>query len=336
MPTAPSVACSAFPPSAMSTVLELATRFATLPEDILLVGPTGSGKGHLANYIHQASGRSGQFIPVTGGELTDTLWATQLFGHVAGAYTDAKERSPGAFELAAGGTLFLDELHHWSQPVQHALLQPLETREFRPLGANRVLIATCRILFGTTMSPDQLHHSMGFPRDLLHRLPALQLELPALSDRQEEILPLADHFATRILSAWGWERVRFRWDRSAVRALLLHAWPGNIRELRWVLKRTLGRVGPFPLDPISSSDLRLIPGSSEPFPKLLTPAVFDQVVQWALRHSGGRLREAAALLGVHRNSMAGYRRHLAAPAPDAQRQGTPRVQDSRPTTVRLA
>lgn len=302
----------------MLLTLDRARQYARLPEDILLVGPTGSGKGHLARQIHEWSGRRGDFVSVTGGQLSDTLWSSQLFGHLAGAFTDAKRNALGAFEQAANGTLFLDELHHWSPVVQSALLHPLENRRFRPLGAERELIATCRFVFATTIPPTELVEKRGFLPDLRHRLPALVLQLLPLASRRAEILPLFDRFAETVTSAYGWDLQRFRLDHSAVRTILLSPWEGNIRELYNVVKRLIANVGPFPERPISGGDLDLPAPPTGALRGLVGPAVFDHLVDWAIRYTRGSRQKAAALLGVHRNTLPGYLRQLSAATSDAQ------------------
>lgn len=290
----------------MSTTLALAERYAILPEDILLVGPTGSGKGHLAQHIHRLSGRIGSFVPVTGGQLSETLWATQLFGHFVGAFTDAKTRVRGAFERAAGGTLFLDELHHWGGAVQAGLLQPLESHRYCPLGAEREILATCRMIFATTMCPDQLVADRRLLPDLRYRLPALTLSIPSLAARQGEILALVDHFTAKTIAAFRWELDRFQWSASAVRSLLLYEWPGNIRELLHVVKRTLAQLGPAPERAIEHTDLGLPPAPDADLTDLLTPEVLSRLVAWALARTDGSRQEASDLLGVHRNTLARY------------------------------
>lgn len=294
------------PSASMDATLALAARYAVLPEDILLVGPTGSGKGHLAEFIHRTSGRTGAFVPVTGGQLSDTLWATQLFGHLAGAFTDAKSTVKGAFERAAGGTLFLDELHHWGDSVQGGLLQPLESRRYFPLGAQREIPATCRFLFATTMCPDQLVADRRLLPDLRYRLPALILSIPPLSARQGEILTLVDLFTARTIAAFKWELRHFQWSASALRALLLYQWPGNIRELLHVVKRTLAQMGPAPERAIERTDLELPPAPEADLTDLLAPDVMRCLVAWALARTDGSRQEAADLLGVHRNTLTRY------------------------------
>lgn len=294
------------PTTPMATALARAERYATLPADILLVGPTGSGKGHLAEYIHRISGRTGEFIPVTGGELNETLWASQLFGHVVGAFTDAKTRTRGAFERAAGGTLFLDELHHWSGPVQSGLLQPLERRRYNPLGSDREIMATCRIVFGTTMDPDHLVKAERLLPDLRHRLPALVISLPPLTARKQDILPFVDQFMAGIVTTFGWTSTRFQWAPDAVRALLCYDWPGNIRQLDRTLTRTVAQIGPAPAGAITATDLQLPAAASARLTDMLDPLALHSAVEWALRQTNGSHQDAATLLGIHRNTFATY------------------------------
>lgn len=284
----------------------LATRYAMLPEDILLLGPTGSGKGHLARYIHDASRRPGQFLSIAGGQLSESLWESQLFGHLAGAYTDAKSRVRGAFEQAAGGTLFLDEMHHWSPSVQSGLLYPLEARRFRPLGAEREVDVTCRLVFATTQDPDDLVRKGRLPPDLRFRLPSLVLRIPGLAARREEILPLAHEFTAAILAQWQWDPARIHWSSAALRALVLHAWPGNIRELRRVIERTLAQSGPEPKSDIDAADLELPAAPGGDLAELLAPTTLRGIVMRALADANGSRQDAAALLGVHRNTISRY------------------------------
>lgn len=293
-------------PPSMATTLTLAERYSTLPQDILLVGPTGSGKGHLAEYIHRTSGRSGAFISISGGQLIDSLWSSQLFGHYAGAFTGARGNVRGSFALAAGGTLFLDELHHWDVRLQSALLRPLESRRFTPLGSDREITANCRILFATTMNPDDLVERGVLLPDLRYRLPALVLEIPPLSARRNEILTFVDHFVAKAVASFGWDRARFRWRPCAIRALLLHDWPGNVRQLARVLTASLARLGPEPSSAITAADLGLPTAPRGRLSDLLDPSALQAAVAWAMAQAGGSRTAAAELLDVHRNTFAAF------------------------------
>ncbi len=305
---APSPTIPARPTPSMADATTRAQRYAELPEDILLVGPTGSGKGYLADLIHRASGRRGAFVSVPGGELTDSLWASQLFGHYRGAFTGASADLKGHFELAAGGTLFLDEMHHWPPAVQSALLRPLESRQFAPLGAERPLTATCRILFATTTPPDELVAGGQLLPDLRYRLPALTVTVPALAERRDEILLLVEAHTARTLARFGWDPARFSWATSAVRALLLYPWPGNIRQLQRTVTQALADAGPAPGRPLEAADLRLPEAPAGDLAEFLEPEALGVIARWALRHGGGGRYAAADLLGVHRNTFRRYQR----------------------------
>jgi DNA-binding NtrC family response regulator len=319
----------------MGATMALARRYASLPRDLLLVGPTGSGKNYLAALIHRASGRLGALVTITGGQLTDSLWSSQLFGHFAGAFTDAKHRVRGAFEQAADGTLFLDELHHWSPAVQSGLLQPLGERRFRPLGTDRDVDVTSRLLFATTMSPDTLVESGRLLPDLRYRLPALLLTLPSLASRREDILPLVAQFTTATLRSFGWNPEEYRWSAAAVRGMLLYHWPGNIRELHQVVERALAQVGPTPPGEIGLEQLDLPPGPQADLAELLAPEALRRVVLWALECTHGSRKQAGELLGVHRNTITRYIARWGLSAGEASTAAPPMVH-SRPAVTELA
>lgn len=287
----------------MARLHELAERYARLPEDLLLVGPTGVGKGYLAEALHAASGRTGRCVTVTGGQLSTSLWADQIHGHERGGFTGAVTSVPGALAQARGGTLFLDELQHWPPEVQAGLLRPLEARRFTPLGAARELPADCRILYATTADPDGLMQSGALLPDLRYRLPALVLRIPSLAERQGEILPLVSATTARLLVEWQWEAMPIRWAPSALRALLLHTWPGNLRELLHTVKRALAEAGPAPGHALEAADLHLAEGPAGDLTTRLAPEAVPAVLAWALGESGGSSSRAAALLGVHRNTI---------------------------------
>jgi len=291
----------------MARLHELAARFARLPEDLLLIGPTGVGKGYLADAIHAASGRTGRYVTVTGGQLVPSLWADQVHGHERGGYTGAVTSVPGALAQAMGGTLFLDELQHWHPEVQHGLLRPLEARRFQPLGAARELTADCRFLYATTVEPDALVASGRLLPDLRYRLPALVLRMPALAERQGEILPLVTETTARLLAQWQWDATALRWAPSALRALLLHPWPGNLRELLHTVKAALAEAGPAPGRALEAADLHLPDGPAGDLTTMLAPEAVPAVLGWALCTAGGSSTRAAALLGVHRNTLRNHR-----------------------------
>jgi len=187
------VGCS----TALRAAVELTRRFAPLGHPVLLVGPTGVGKSTLARLLHQWSGRLGEFVAVTGGELVDSLYHNQLFGHEKGSYTGATDQAPGAFERAADGTLLLDELQHWSRDKQAAILAPMQDARVTRVGGRRTLPITCRVVLASTIPLEQLVQEERFLPDLHYRIGDLVIELPRLTQRRVDVAVLAYHFLDR-------------------------------------------------------------------------------------------------------------------------------------------
>jgi DNA-binding NtrC family response regulator len=197
-------------------------RVARLRDTVLLTGETGTGKGVVAEALHRHSGRAGPFIAVNCTAVPENLIESQFFGHVAGAFTGAQAHK-GFFRAAAGGTLFLDEIGELPAPVQPKLLKALEDRAVLPVGAVAPVAADVRIIAATNRDLDAAMRAGTFRRDLYERLAQLPLELPPLRRRREDILLLLAH---------GYGGKVPRMTRRLVEALLLHDWPGNVREVR--------------------------------------------------------------------------------------------------------
>lgn len=286
----------------MQRVAHLVETYGRLAGAVLLVGPTGVGKGLIAQLLHQKWGRAGSFVALTGGALTDSLHHTQLFGHERGAFTDAKSRVRGAFEQAAGGTLFLDELPHWSRAAQSSLLRPLSEGWFRPVGAEREITVTCRLIFASTRPLDTLVAEGILLEDLRWRIPHFEIHIPALADRRADILPLADRFLCRGNRGGELDHVK-EFSSEVLRALLGHSWPGNVRELMNEIEVAVvhaagaGRVR-IELEDLTPSVARVNVTVSD-FPE----ETLRGAIRWALRHTGGNGLAAARLLGIHRNTV---------------------------------
>lgn len=294
----------------MARLLKRAELYATLPRNVLLIGPTGVGKGFVARVLHELGGARGGFVTMTGGELTDSLVHSQLFGHERGAFTGAQERHVGAFAQAERGTLFLDEIHHWSRVVQTALLRPLSEREFTPLRSERKILVTCKVIFASTRTVDQLV-SDGLLPDLRYRLPHLRLEIPPLCERRADILPVATDVLERSRRQLGFA-LPSRLESGAVQALLGYSWPGNVRELEQAVDAGVIEAA--------------VEGSKELCARHLRPEIAAEAVSltrldeethlagiaWAMEQTGGNSCAAARLLGVHRNTMTNWRRGRAA------------------------
>jgi len=286
----------------MQRVAYLVGTYGRLAESVLLVGPTGVGKGLIAQLLHQKWGGTGSFVALTGGALSDSLHHTQLFGHERGAFTDAKSRVRGAFEQAAGGTLFLDELPHWSKAAQSSLLRPLSDGWFRPVGAEREIAVTCRLVFASTRSLDALVDEGILLEDLRWRIPRFEIHIPALADRRADILPLADHFLNRSGRGGELDRVR-EFSSEVLRAFLGHGWPGNVRELINEIEVAVVHAAGAGRSRIEVEDLSPSVAKAEVPVGDLPEESLRGAIRWALQRTAGNGIAAARLLGIHRNTV---------------------------------
>jgi DNA-binding NtrC family response regulator len=216
--------------------LTLVKRLARFNISVLLQGETGTGKELLARLLHYSSGRaSGPFVPVNAGALVDTLVENELFGHAAGAFTDARSQRAGLIELSTGGTLFLDEIDTFGAHGQAALLRFLEDGRYRPVGSSRELTADVRVIAATNSDPLQLLRAGTIRKDLYYRLAGAIVHVPALRDRRDDILALARHFLADLNAQQSGERERSL-GPEFVGWLLAEEWPGNVRELKSVIE----------------------------------------------------------------------------------------------------
>lgn len=216
-------------------VLVLAERLAHHDVSVLIHGETGTGKELLARVLHYRSSRADRpFIPVNAGALVDTLVENELFGHAAGAFTDARSRGQGLVELAAGGTLFLDEIDALGAHGQAALLRFLQDGQYRPVGSSREFATDIRMITATNAEPSNLVREGIIRKDLYYRLAAVTLHVPALRDRPDDILPLARHFLAELNAGPSGRNCRI--GPAMTVWLLAQEWPGNVRELRSVIE----------------------------------------------------------------------------------------------------
>ncbi|HEU4773230.1 MAG TPA: sigma-54 dependent transcriptional regulator [Lysobacter sp.] len=283
---------------ASERVLSLACQVARSDLPVLITGPNGTGKEKFAEIVHaNSSERDGPFVALNCGALPGELIEAELFGAEAGAYTGANRAREGKFEAADRGTLFLDEVGTLSPAGQVKLLRVLETGRFERLGGNRERSVKVRIISATNADLPALIADGRFREDLYYRLNAIELKLPALAERPDDILPLARHFLPPGKQL----------DTGAERALLAHAWPGNVRELRNTLQRAalLSRG-----ERIVATDLGLPPpatgGSSPGGAGLAADEPDRDQIEAALQRSGGVLAQAASELGLSRQAL--YRR----------------------------
>ena len=222
----------------MQQLLAQLEKLALSDMNILLTGENGTGKSMFAEYLHQCSGRNAHpFIAVNMGAISENLFESEMFGHVKGAFTDAKENRIGRFELAEAGTLFLDEIANMQLPQQSKLLHVLEAHIFEKVGSSKTQTVNVRVVSATNSNLDELIEQGQFRQDLLYRLNTVEITIPPLRERPEDIAPLAIHFLEQHAEKYRLEPGNF--DEQALLALTQYAWPGNIRELNHMIERAI-------------------------------------------------------------------------------------------------
>ena len=289
---------------AFEAVLELADRVARMPATVLVTGESGTGKSLLARRIHAASGRRGRFVEVACGSLAEPLLESELFGHVAGAFTGATMDRPGKFQLADGGTIFLDEIATASPALQVKLLRVLQELEFEPVGGGETQAVDVRVILATNEDLAALVAQGRFRADLFWRVNVVTLELPPLRERAADILPLAEHFL-RVAAAKAGRAVT-GFAPAARAALERHPWPGNVRELEHAVARAvfLGRGSLVEAADLPAAVLAADQVSGEGGPLKAALAVPErELILAALERSGWRRDVAARSLGINRTTL---------------------------------
>ncbi|MBI3130801.1 MAG: sigma-54-dependent Fis family transcriptional regulator [Acidobacteria bacterium] len=286
----------------MVSLLELAAKVAPSDAPLLITGENGTGKSLLAEVIHRASRRAaGPFLTLNAGGLSEGVLESELFGHVKGAFTDARQDRAGRFELAEGGTLFLDEVGNAPSSLQSRLLRVLETGAFERVGSSRTLKADVRLISATNADLEAEVASGRFRQDLRFRLNTVELHLPPLRERLEDIPLLANHFLA--LHAAKYHRSIHGFEPEALQALARHTWPGNVRELSHAVERSvLVAAGPG----LRAEDLLL--QAPRPGTSLEDMGLEDMealLIRKAL-HRHGNATAAAEALGLSRSAF--YRR----------------------------
>lgn len=222
----------------MQKIFKLIDRVAVTDTNILILGENGTGKELVARAIHGNSKRSDQnFISVDLGSITETLFESELFGHVKGAFTDAKEDRIGRFETANKGTLFLDEIGNLSLPLQVKLLKALQNRKITRVGSNHEIPVNIRLVSATNMNLYEMIENQEFRQDLLYRINTIEIELPPLRDRTDDIPILSHHFLKKY--AIQYEQDVKSISKEAINYLQQYHWPGNVRELQHVIERAI-------------------------------------------------------------------------------------------------
>jgi len=292
--------------AAMQQVFATIDKVAATDADVLILGENGTGKELVARALRRQSRRANEvFISVDMGAIAETLFESELFGHMRGAFTDARDDRPGRFELASGGTLFLDEIGNLSLAMQAKLLSVLETRKVTRLGSSKTRDIDIRLICATNMPIYDMVARNEFRQDLLYRMNTVEIKLPTLQQRREDIPLLVNHFLA--LFAKKYPKTVSGISAPALKKLQQYQWPGNIRELRHTLERAVILAESSVLQPTDF----LFPESE----KGVEGLVFDTynlddvekaVIRKALKKHAGNVSHAARELGLTRTSL--YRR----------------------------
>jgi DNA-binding NtrC family response regulator len=283
-----------FADPAMERVIALACQVARADVPVLITGPNGTGKEKVAEIVQANSGvREGPFVTLNCGALPSELLEAELFGAEVGAYTGASRAREGKFESADGGTLFLDEIGNLSPNGQMKLLRVLETGRFERLGSNKERQVKVRVISATNADLNAMIRTGAFREDLYYRLNTIEIRVPPLAERVDDIVPLAKHFLAAGKSL----------APDARDALRRHSWPGNVRELRNALQRAaLLATGPE----LTASDLALPAAAGQPAAAPADDEPDRPTIEAALARAGGVIAQAAADLGLSRQAL--YRR----------------------------
>ena len=291
----------------MRELLDSIEQLAQSNMNVLFTGDNGTGKSMLAHYLHHVSARKLQpFVSVNMGAISDNLFESEMFGHVKGAFTDAKENRIGRFELAEGGTLFLDELANIPLNQQSKLLRVLESHQFEAVGSSKTLNADVRVVSATNAKIEDLIATKLFRQDLYYRLNTIELRVPSLSERKQDIPLLAEMFLKRFCDKYHKSNVKI--STNAMQQLLDYHWPGNVRELSHLMERTLFTCKNSKIDAFNLLLKNAQPGrASNSFDTNLTlEEIEQQVLEHRLAHFQGNVSETAKSLGLSRSGY--YRR----------------------------
>ncbi len=288
----------------MKSVIQLIHRIGPSDANVLLTGENGTGKSIVAQALHAVSIRASKtMITVNAGGLSEGVFESELFGHIKGAFTDAKTDRVGRFELADGGTLFLDEIANVPMPQQSKLLRVLETGEFEPVGSSRTRKVDVRIISATNSDLNREVDSGRFRQDLLFRLNTIEVHIPPLRECREDIAPLSMYFLRQ--HAIKYRKRTSSFDTASMQMLLAHNWPGNVRELDHAVERAiLMSQG----DVVKPQDLGLRSGreGSQQLEDMCLEEVESFLIKKALARYEGNVSKAAKALGLSRSAL--YRR----------------------------
>lgn len=291
----------------MREVYDTITRVAGTDASVLILGENGSGKELVAREIHRRSSRADEvFVTVDMGAISETLFESELFGHVRGAFTDARADRAGRFEVASGGTLFLDEIGNLPLSQQAKLLVALENRQVVRVGANKPIDVDVRLICATNRPIHQMVAAETFRQDLLFRINTVEVHVPPLHQRPGDIVLLVDHFLNLLCRKYSQEVPTL--TAAAVDKLRAYRWPGNVRELQHAIERALimSEGAEFDADDFLLAAPKAAPRGGPEMASYQLEDVEKAVIEHVLRQHGGNVSHAARELGLSRTSL--YRR----------------------------
>ncbi|HPD95734.1 MAG: sigma-54-dependent Fis family transcriptional regulator [Bacteroidales bacterium] len=282
-------------------VLNLVRKVAKTDANIIITGENGTGKELIAREIHRLSTRANEImVSVDMGAISETLFESELFGHVKGAFTDARESRPGKFETANHGTLFLDEIGNLSYHLQAKLLAVIQNRQVCRIGSNSPIPVDIRLICATNKNLEEMVREGVFREDLLYRINTIQIEMPPLRERSEDILILADFFLKKFASKYGKPNLKI--NQQASEKLLNYSWPGNVRELQHTIEKavilsegTVLKPESFFMKPIAS-----VKNTKEP---VTLEEMECNLINRTIEEHNGNLSAAAEQLGITRQTL---------------------------------
>lgn len=286
---------------ALNSVLKLVGKVAQTDVNVLVTGENGTGKELIARELHNLSARKNEvFIAVDMGSISENLFESELFGHLKGSFTDAKDDRAGKFEAANGGTLFLDEIGNLSLQTQAKLLSAIQNKTVVRVGSNKPIPVDIRLICATNENLDKMVTDGLFREDLLYRINTIAVEVPPLRERDQDILVLADFYLTKFTSKYGKQGLRINQD--AQEKLLSYPWPGNVRELLHTVERAVilseGDILK-PADFLLNAKSQVLPEAG-----LLTLEEMEvQMISFALDQNNGNYSAAAEQLGISRQTL---------------------------------
>jgi DNA-binding NtrC family response regulator len=285
----------------MIRVMTLVRKVAKTDANVLITGENGTGKELIAQEIHRLSARSKELLVTLDiASLPESLFESELFGHIKGSFTDARESRKGKFEVAHKGSLFLDEIGNLPFHLQAKLLSAIESRTITRIGSNSPVNIDIRLICATNRDLDMLVSEGLFREDLLYRINTIHIELPALRNRGEDVIKLAEHFLRRYAIKYNKPEIRI--SRNALDKLMAHTWPGNVRELQNTIEKS---VILSETDIIKHEDLflRPQPKPADTATTITISEMEERLIMAAIERNGGSFTAAAAELGITRQTL---------------------------------